>query len=142
MKMFPKLFFERALILGFGILHLVVPLFALPNLMAAPIHILSLSLEFGGLVIPGCVALSLLSIIFIYSKKIYFGAVLVLMYLSGAAFHILYFLGSFPSLITIPEGSLLFFLNIPLNSVLIIGIFLDILVSAVLFHYCSSILKR
>lgn len=142
MNTFPKLFLEKAFILSFGILHVVVPLFALPNLMAAPIHIFSLSLEFGGLVIPGCVALSLLSIIFIYSKKIYFGAVLVFMYLSGAVFHILYFLGSFPPLITIPEGSLLFFLNIPPNSVLAMGIFLDILVSAVLFHYCSIILER
>jgi len=131
-----KLLLERVFILGFGILHLFLPLFVLPNPAAQPIHIFTLSLEMADLVIAGCIALPMLTIVFTFSKKRCLGSILILMYLSGAALHISYFLSSTPPLVTVPRGSLLYFLNVPLNAVLAIGIFMDFLVSAIIFNYC------
>ena len=115
---------ERVFILGFGLFHLLVTFFVPPNFLTAvvPIYSLFWGLSLADLVIPGCIVLASLSIIFIYTKNPWPMAALMFMYLGGAFFHTLYFIGFLPPLLIVPYKSFLAF-----------GIFIDTFTAAVIY---------
>jgi hypothetical protein len=117
---------EWAFILGFGVFHLLVPFFATPNFLTAVIPIYSLfwGLSLADLVIPGCIVLAALSIVFVYTKNVFAMAALMFMYLCGAFFHFLYFISFLPPLLVVPNTSILAF-----------GIFIDTFTAVVIYDY-------
>jgi hypothetical protein len=117
---------ERVFILGFGVFHFLVPVFIPPNFLTAivPIYSLFWGLRLADLVIPGCIVLASLSIVFIYTKNFWPMAILIFLYLGGAFFHSLYLLGFLPPLLVVPDQSYLAF-----------GIFIDTVTSAVIYDY-------
>jgi len=129
-----QLLMEGAFILSFGILHLIVP-FLVPSQTASSIQIFFFSLELRGLVTFGSIVIALLSTVFVIMKNIYSGKILIFMYLSGTAFHIFYFLGIFPPLVTVPADSPVAFFKITTNMLPAIGIFMDTFVSMGIYDY-------
>jgi hypothetical protein len=117
---------EWTFILGFGVFHLLVPLFLPPNFLVAliPVYSLFWGLRLADFVIPGCIVLAALSILFVYTKNRFVMGGLMVMYLGGAFFHGLYLVGYLPPLIIVPETSFLAF-----------GILIDTLTAIVIFDY-------
>lgn len=117
---------EGSFILSFGVFHLSVPLFVPPNFLTAivPIYSLFWGLQLADFVVPGCIVVASLSIVFIYTKNRYSMAALMFMYLGGAVFHALYLIGFLPPLLIVPHKSYLAF-----------GIFIDTFTAAVIYDY-------
>jgi len=117
---------EWIFILGFGLLHLIVPFFLPPNFAVAlvPIYSLFWGLRFAEFVIPGCIVLAALSVLFVYTKNQVSMGALMLMYLGGAFFHALFLVGYLPPLLVIPDASLLAF-----------GLVIDICAAVAVFDY-------
>lgn len=117
---------EWAFILGFGVFHLLVPFFLPPNFIAAivPIYSLFWGLRLADLVIPGCIVLAALSILFIYTRNRFLMGALMFMYLGGAFFHALYLIGYLPPLLVVPNTSFLAF-----------GLFIDTITAIVIYDY-------
>ena len=117
---------EWAFILGFGVFHLLVPFFVPPNFLTAvvPIYSLFWGLSIADLVIPGCIVLAALSIVFVYTMNLFSMAALMIMYLGGAFFHTLYFIGFLPPLLVVPNTSILAF-----------GIFIDTFTAVAIYDY-------
>lgn len=120
---------EWAFILIFGLFHLLVPFIAPPNFLAAiiPIYILFFELHIVDFVIPGSIALAVLSVIFVYTKNRYVMAALIFEYLGGAFFHALYLIGILPGPI----------LLIPYNLFLAsaFGLFIDVFTTVVIYDF-------
>ena len=117
---------EWGFILGFGVFHLLVPFVIPPNFLTAiiPIYSLFWGLRLADLVIPGCIVLAALSIGFVYTKNVFSMAALMFMYLGGAFFHTLYFIGFLPPLLVVPDTSILAF-----------GIFIDTFTAVAIYDY-------
>ena len=126
-------FSERIFILTFGLFHFLLPFVAPPNFLATviPVYGLFWGLNFVDLVVPGAVAVALLSIAFIYTKHLIPMVILMFMYSCGAFFHALFLLGFLPPLLVVGQGSFLFF-----------GLIIDIFTVVISYDYyrrCRSV---
>ena len=104
-------FLEGSFILSFGLFHLLLPFVAPPNVLASmiPVYGLFFGLNLVDLVIPGCVAVALLSVVFVYAKHRFPMLILMFLYSCGAFFHALFLVGFFPPLLIVDQSSALAF---------------------------------
>jgi hypothetical protein len=114
--------FERYFILIFGIAHFGIPLLLPPN-FGDQTTIFGF-LRIADFVIPGCLAVASLAIVYFFRKKLAFGFLIAFLYSGGIVFHLLFLSGLFPSVIVVPS----FVVSIG-------GILLDVLSIFAIFDY-------
>ncbi|MGD6851131.1 MAG: hypothetical protein ACQCN6_03630 [Candidatus Bathyarchaeia archaeon] len=92
---------EALFILVFGLAHFAIPFLLPPNFVAETV--VFGFLRIADFVLPGCFAVALSAIAYYATRNIVPAAVLAFLYLGGITFHLLYLLGVFPSVLTVPS---------------------------------------
>jgi hypothetical protein len=93
---------EAVFILVFGAVHFAIPFLLPPNLDSTTLWVFPI----GYLVLPGCFAVAISSILYFATKHRAAGAVLAFLYGGGIFFHALYLSGLFPSVLVVPSPAI------------------------------------